>query len=560
MLRPGEQHGGVLVLVALSLTVLLGIAALAIDSSNMRAHRAQMQSLADAAALAGAAQLPPFGDGSKVCSQADVWARQSTTLVDPKDLVDNSHLDTSDCRWNASQHWVQVHPVESNVPYAFGRVFGFVNATIDARAQARVVYLTQAKGLLPIGVEDLEPRTVQIVVDSTGQKIPLGGSGCMSPTAEGFPFWCGAAYVTGLPAGGSTVSLQVTDSSGEQITWSGIGFIGSDQPVPGCTGCTVKDVVVNPVTDPFISYTSTSTPKQFGVLAHLTGLASNAKVKLTVGGTTVTVNNPTSGTAADGTWATSNTAFTSSGTQGASSVQISVVTPSGTCKKGCDVPRAQQVYARDDGELLQQYSQSRTYVDPTLGATAAGRWVSFNTAFTVLVPGRVITLKFAGGGALGAGNYGTLDLDANRNLRDEITTGAYTPYALGDPVWTDTGNSSGQVDQGLAARINGSPNHYTGDPSSIPPGDPRWTSLLLVPPLGFQNANGRTQLTVIGFGNFYITEYSGDPGSKLKNGAVRGFFWNKVNPTGPYQTTCQDASGNPSDICLAGIALMPWTG
>ena len=42
-------------LVALSLTVLLGIAALAIDTGSFRAHRRQLQSAADAGALAGAA-------------------------------------------------------------------------------------------------------------------------------------------------------------------------------------------------------------------------------------------------------------------------------------------------------------------------------------------------------------------------------------------------------------------------------------------------------------------------------------------------------------------------
>ena len=43
------QSGAVMVLVAISLTVLLGIAALAIDTGGFRAHRRQLQSAADAA-------------------------------------------------------------------------------------------------------------------------------------------------------------------------------------------------------------------------------------------------------------------------------------------------------------------------------------------------------------------------------------------------------------------------------------------------------------------------------------------------------------------------------
>ena len=41
---------------------------------------------------------------------------------------------------------------------------------------------------------------------------------------------------------------------------------------------------------------------------------------------------------------------------------------------------------------------------------------------------------------------------------------------------------------------------------------------------------------MVGFGNFYITAYSRDAGSGLKNGEVRGIFWDRVNPSGAYST------------------------
>lgn len=53
-----DERGGVLPMVALSLMVILGIAALAIDLGQQHALHAQLQATADAAALAAAAELP----------------------------------------------------------------------------------------------------------------------------------------------------------------------------------------------------------------------------------------------------------------------------------------------------------------------------------------------------------------------------------------------------------------------------------------------------------------------------------------------------------------------
>src|SRR5689334_5075603 len=155
-----SERGSVLVVVAISLTVLLGIAALAIDLGGFRAHRRQLQTAADAAALAGAMQLPPFSDGSRACSRADYYARRNSALTSPQNMIVNANLDTSYCEILAGS--VRVKPRESGVPYVFGRVLGFVNTAIDARARARVVYLTRSNGLLPFGVEDLRPKTVSV--------------------------------------------------------------------------------------------------------------------------------------------------------------------------------------------------------------------------------------------------------------------------------------------------------------------------------------------------------------------------------------------------------------
>jgi hypothetical protein len=575
MRTPRAQDGAVLLLVAVSLTVLLGMAALVADLGQFRAHRRQLQTAADAGALAGALQLPPFSDGSNSCARANTIERQNSNLTDGKNMVVNGNLSTSYCEIIGSS--VRVKPVESSVPYIFGRVLGFASTTIDARARARVVYLTRSTGLLPFGVEDLRPKSVTAIVDKTGQRIPLAL--CGSQTPEGFPYWCNAGgnAITGLPAGGSTVSLEVVDNTNKVIDWSNLGYVGSDQaPTAGATAtaCTagqpcVKDVVLSPLTDPYLYYTSTSAPKTFDVLAHTSNVASNANVSFTFNGKTNSAVLQ-SCTATDCTWhLPSNKLFTSATTEAGTGQNVTVTIGSGKSALKTVAP-AQHQYARDDGDIVQQWVQDRHYIDPSLPANSPQRFVTFNVAFTVLVKGREITLKLGGGGAQGnSGNYGGLDLDTTNgsgachgdtsgtpNAAEEVQYGACTPYSIGDPVNTQTGNFAGQVNNGLSARIGNSPDNWTTTANPPPPGDPRWMSLILVPPITFSNCNGNCTTQVVGFGSFYITEYSGQQGSTLKQGEVKGIFWDRPVLINQYTTTCND----PENICLASVALMPWDG
>lgn len=574
-----REHGAVLVIVALALTVLCGIAALAIDAGGFRAHRRQLQSAADAGALAGAQKL--INHPGQACSSAGYYQRQNDDSTDPKNMVVDGNLDTSFCEILTAPRCsqpcaVRVRPDESNVPYIFGQVLGFVDTSVSARARARIVYLTKSKGLLPFGVEDLRPSSVKLVIDRTGQQIPLAQSGCSAPTTEGYPYWCSAAYVNSLPAGGSTVSVQAVDTTGQAITWNNIGYLGSDQSISGgaCSGSAVcvKDVTLTPLGDPYLYYTSTSSPKSFTALAHLTNVGNSA-VRLSFasgggppGNGAFKTASLVSGTTADGTWSAS---FTSATSEVPAGQDVYVRIGNGGNAPTTAAP-AQHAYARDDGDILQQYVQDRHYIDPGAAANSAARFVNFNVAFQVLVKGRIITLKLGGGGAQGnSGNYQGLDLDTNSswgtyacyanggipNTADEVQHGSCTPYAIGDPVETQTGNFAGQVNNGLQRRIGNSPNLW--NPTSPPPdGDPRWMSLILVPPLTFSTCNGTCTTNVVGFGGFYITEWSGQAGSTLQQGEVRGVFWDRPSAINQYSTNCNE----PNGICLESVVLEPWNG
>jgi hypothetical protein len=81
-------------------------------------------------------------------------------------------------------------------------------------------------------------------------------------------------------------------------------------------------------------------------------------------------------------------------------------------------------------------------------------------------------------------------------------------------------------------------------------------SLILVPPLTFSSCSGTCTTHVVGFGGFYITEWSGQPGSTLKSGEVRGVFWDRPSEINQYSTSCNQ----PNGICLESVALEPWDG
>ena len=420
------QSGGVLVLVAISLTVLLGIAALAIDTGNFRAHRRQLQSAADAGALAGASQL--IVNPGAVCGaggRADYYERRNSDLTDSHNLIKNANLDTSYCELIGNS--VRVKPVENDVPYVFGKVLGFLNTDIEARARARVVYLTTARGMMPIGVEDLRPQTVQVIRDDTGGVVASLSSGCGS-SPEGFLYYCGGGAVNSLPAGGVPVHVRVTDVTGtvdrlrqRRQRQSDRGRLDRHRGraqvgrhlvrVHGQGGLRHpgdrRSVAVLPVHDDRAQLRRQRAPderaeRRAGARAGQRRAGSGRPgesdqrherrrpvVDRSVGVLDGHLRGPENVTV---TVKQGNTTYTSD--------------------------TVQRIYPHDQSTLLYSYTQSGAsfggrFVSSSLAAGAPGRTVNFQTAFVTLTKGREIVLKLGGGNAASPGNFGALDLDTN---------------------------------------------------------------------------------------------------------------------------------------------------
>ncbi len=123
--RDGER-GQSLVVWALALVVLIGMAGLTLDGSNTLENRRKLQNAADAAALAGAYDLP----GST--TQAKTDATQWLTKNNFGSAGDSATITTGTTNFSNDTITVQL---TRTVPYSLARVLGLTSATVTATAK-----------------------------------------------------------------------------------------------------------------------------------------------------------------------------------------------------------------------------------------------------------------------------------------------------------------------------------------------------------------------------------------------------------------------------------------
>jgi len=138
-----SERGQSLVVISVFMVALIGMAAIAIDAGSWYQTRRSLQADADAAALAGASQLPAGWSYAQSASQAE-YARNGHAS-DTVTYQNTSNLTTNDS--------VTVTTSRAN-PSFFAKLFGISGATISATARATVESYTR--------------------VVSTGQVMPWG--------------------------------------------------------------------------------------------------------------------------------------------------------------------------------------------------------------------------------------------------------------------------------------------------------------------------------------------------------------------------------------------------
>jgi hypothetical protein len=167
-----EERGDTLILGAISLMVILGMAGLAIDGSLLYMKKSQLQKEANAAVLSGAQEL--------TSTQQKVTGTVQTILNAHKDRTSLFELDV---QMGQKVSLTLTKPVD----LAFSRILGFEKVNVKVHAAAGLAVIGKAFGAAPLGIDESIPleyyKTYQLKVDSSGVQsgnfgiLALGGPG-----------------------------------------------------------------------------------------------------------------------------------------------------------------------------------------------------------------------------------------------------------------------------------------------------------------------------------------------------------------------------------------------
>jgi len=142
--RSDEEKGQALVLAVMALGVLMGMTALAIDASIEFQQRRSLQNAADAAALAGARELP--AEPALAETRARAWAADNG-------VTESDQLTVEISSSYAANDSITVS-VKRDVPYQFASALGLTTATVSADASARVGSPAGLDRFIPFAVEE----------------------------------------------------------------------------------------------------------------------------------------------------------------------------------------------------------------------------------------------------------------------------------------------------------------------------------------------------------------------------------------------------------------------
>jgi hypothetical protein len=171
------------VTVGLLFPALLGFGVLAVDVGNWYVHKRELQTQADAAALAGAAYFKYPCDDAPIAAAAhsyagkdhnafpNVPAARSAFVLNQANFSGQSKPGDSDLSGGpCSDGAVDVKMTEKNVPWLFGKS---LTPFINAQARVNVRRLDQLDGLLPVGVPAPDPKRVRVtfISEVTGEKL-----------------------------------------------------------------------------------------------------------------------------------------------------------------------------------------------------------------------------------------------------------------------------------------------------------------------------------------------------------------------------------------------------
>ncbi len=151
-----SKRGAVLVIFSAFLVVALGFSALVIDLGAMHLERTRLVNATDAAALAGARELP------------DVSAAEST--AQQYALLNGVETDNLTVTFGTSNETITV-AASAQRNYIFAPILGVEQGTVHARATAASGSIGGMSGLIPIGIQENVYHVLMASPDANGQVV-----------------------------------------------------------------------------------------------------------------------------------------------------------------------------------------------------------------------------------------------------------------------------------------------------------------------------------------------------------------------------------------------------
>ncbi|MDP4180910.1 MAG: Tad domain-containing protein [Bacillota bacterium] len=133
-----SNKGSSLIIFTITITIVLGIAALTLDIGDVVIEKAKLSNAVDAATIAGAQEL--VTDKFNAANVVDEYMDTNVSdYINLKKVIDSD------------DRGIEVSS-EKNVKYFFANVLGFNNKNVKATAKARVENISSLKGIRPIAV------------------------------------------------------------------------------------------------------------------------------------------------------------------------------------------------------------------------------------------------------------------------------------------------------------------------------------------------------------------------------------------------------------------------
>ena len=159
-----SERGQSLVIVLIFMTALIGMAAAVIDVGSWYRTDRKLQANADAAALAGAQELPESKAAAE--SAALTWADKNDGGVEAKNVKFRSTVVPNDT--------IEV-TAERPAPGFFAKLFGFDSVEVRAKAAARAGVMNRARWAAPVAI-DWRHEKLQCKPSPAGETRPRSTS------------------------------------------------------------------------------------------------------------------------------------------------------------------------------------------------------------------------------------------------------------------------------------------------------------------------------------------------------------------------------------------------